>query len=100
MALMQIIFVLHEEILFRGIVLYVLGRAWEHTQVGTIGSVVPTGVLFAVPHFVAVFMGTSRSAAGWLVVKTIIIAIWWGDWLCGVAASGLLYYCILSQMSW
>lgn len=78
MALMQIIFVLHEEILFRGVVLYVLGRAWENTQIGTIGSVVLTGVLFAVPHFVAVFMGTSRSAAGLLVVQTIIIAIWWG----------------------
>jgi hypothetical protein len=78
LALTQIFFVLHEEVLFRGVVLYVLYRAWGHTQVGTIGSVVLTAVLFAVPHFMAVFMGTSRSAARLLVVQGCIIAVWWG----------------------
>jgi len=77
-VLTQFVYVLHEEILFRGVVLCVLFRAWGHTGPGTIGSVILTAVLFAVPHIVAVFMGVSRSAALLLVVEGCIIAVWWG----------------------
>ncbi len=77
-ALTQIVFVLHEEILYRGVVLYVLFRAWGHTEAGTIASVVLTAVLFAIPHFVGIFMGLSRAAAVLLVVQGCIIAVWWG----------------------
>ena len=76
--LTQIVPVLYEEILFRGVVLYVLFRTWGHTRTGTIGSVLLTAVLFAIPHLIAVFMGTSLSATLLLVVEGCIIAVWWG----------------------
>ena len=77
-ALTQIVFVLHEEILFRGVVLYVLFRAWGHTVPGMIGSVVLTAVLFAIPHIVSIFVGTSLSATLLLIAEGCIIAVWWG----------------------
>jgi membrane protease YdiL (CAAX protease family) len=77
LALRQLVYVLHEEILFRGVVLMILFGAWGHTRAGTIGSVVLTAVLFAVPHLVAVFQGVSRPAAWLLVVQGGIIAVWW-----------------------
>jgi membrane protease YdiL (CAAX protease family) len=62
--------VLYEEILFRGVVLYVLFRAWGHTRAGTIGSVILTAVLFAIPHLMTAFMGVSLSATLLLIVET------------------------------
>lgn len=74
----QLVAVVYEEILFRGVILYVLVSAWGHTRLGIIGSAVPTAVLFALPHIVGVFVGLSRQSALLLVLETIIIAIWWG----------------------
>jgi membrane protease YdiL (CAAX protease family) len=96
-VLTQFVYVLHEEILFRGVVLYVLFRAWGHTGPGTIGSVILTAVLFAVPHIVAVFMGVSRSAALLLVVQGCIIAVWWGAlvlWGGSIWPAILLHYVV------
>jgi len=77
-AVMNLVTVSHEEILFRGAVLYILLRAWGHTGQGRLGSVFLTAVLFAVPHLTAVFMGVSHPAALLLVVEGTVIAIWWG----------------------
>jgi membrane protease YdiL (CAAX protease family) len=74
----QLIAVIYEEILFRGVVLFVLFNAWGKNKQGAIGSVVLTAVLFALPHFVSVFMGTSQQATIYLIVEGCIIAIWWG----------------------
>jgi membrane protease YdiL (CAAX protease family) len=74
----QLIAVIYEEILFRGVVLFVLLNAWGKTKQGTIGSVVLTALLFALPHFVSIFMGVSRQATMYLILEGCIIAIWWG----------------------
>jgi len=74
----SLIYVLHEELLFRGLVLTVLHRAWGHTTPGAIASVALTAALFAVPHLVSLFMGLSRSAAWLLVAQGWVIAVWWG----------------------
>lgn len=76
--LTQLAAVFHEEILFRGAVLYILFRAWGHTGAGTIGSVALTAVLFAIPHIVGIFMGVSLSATLLLIAEACIIAVWWG----------------------
>ena len=93
----QLARVLNEEILFRGVVLYVLFRAWGHTTPGTIGSVILTAVLFAIPHIVAVFMGVSLSAALLLVAEGCIIAVWWGAlvlWGGSIWPAVLLHYVV------
>jgi membrane protease YdiL (CAAX protease family) len=59
----QIVSVLHEELLFRGLLLAVLYRAWGHTTPGAIASVSLTAALFAAPHLVSLSTGLSRSAA-------------------------------------
>jgi membrane protease YdiL (CAAX protease family) len=69
----------YEEILFRGVILYVLISAWGHTRMGIIASVVLTAVLFALPHAVGMFMGLSRQSALMLVLEGIVIAVWWGS---------------------
>jgi len=69
----------YEEILFRGVILYVLVSAWVHTRLGIIGSVVLTAVLFALPHIVGAFMGLSQQSALLLVLEGTIIAVWWGS---------------------
>jgi membrane protease YdiL (CAAX protease family) len=78
LALRQLVEVLHEEILYRGVVLTILYNAWGDTGPGTLGSVILTAVLFAIPHLVALFMGLSLPAALLLVVQGCIIAVWWG----------------------
>lgn len=37
-----------------------------------------TAALFAVPHMMGIFMGTSTPAALLLVSETAIVAVWWG----------------------
>jgi membrane protease YdiL (CAAX protease family) len=74
----QLVAVVYEEILFRGVVLYVLIRVWSGTRSGIIGSVLLAAVLFALPHIVGIFIGLSRRAALMLVLETCIIAVWWG----------------------
>lgn len=70
--------VLSEEILFRGLVLYVLVRAWASTRRGLVGSVAVASLLFAVMHITQVLTyGISLSSALLLTVQTFMIAIWW-----------------------
>jgi len=77
--LMHFVVALSEEILFRGIVLYVLARAWGNTPQGLIGSVVFSSFLFAIMHATQIFTDRLEpSSALILVLETFIIAIWWG----------------------
>jgi membrane protease YdiL (CAAX protease family) len=78
-SLTQFVVALGEEILFRGLVLYVLARAWGSTTRGLIGSIVLASLLFAVMHMTHIF--TNRlpsSAALFLALETFFVAIWWG----------------------
>jgi membrane protease YdiL (CAAX protease family) len=69
---------LSEETLFRGLVLYVLIRAWGNRRRGAIGSAVVASLLFAVLHLTQVLTyGVSLSSASLLTVQTFIVAIWW-----------------------
>jgi hypothetical protein len=97
LALRQLVEVAHEEILYRGAVLYVLSSAWGDTRPGKIGSVVLTAVLFAIPHLVAFFMGLSLPAAWLLVVQGCVIAVWWGAlvlWAGSIWPAVLLHYVV------
>ena len=70
---------LSEEILFRGIVLSVLTRAWGNTTRGWFRSIVITSLLFAILHATQVFTDRLEpSSALFLVLGTFIISIWWG----------------------
>ena len=70
---------LSEEILFRGLVLYVLARAWGNTKARMIGSVVLASVIFAALHITQVFaFGVSLSSALLLILETCVVSIWWG----------------------
>ncbi|NJD60970.1 MAG: CPBP family intramembrane metalloprotease [Anaerolineae bacterium] len=78
-VLAQFVIAMSEEFLFRGLVLFVLVRVWGNTARGMIGSVVFTALLFAVLHVIQVFTnGLPTSAALYLVLATLVIAIWWG----------------------
>jgi len=70
--------VLFEEFLYRGVILFVLTRAWGSTAPGRAGSVVLAAALFAVPHLTSLLMGVSLRSILWLVAETFVIAVWWG----------------------
>jgi membrane protease YdiL (CAAX protease family) len=75
----QFVVALGEEVLFRGLVLCALCRAWGSTRQGTIGSVVVTSLLFAALHLTHVFtFGASFPSALLLTLETCAVAIWWG----------------------
>ncbi len=66
---------LSEELLFRGVMLSVLLRAWGHTRLGIIGSAVLTAVLFALLHITQVFThGVSWSSVLLLTAQVCITA--------------------------
>ena len=70
---------LSEEILFRGLVLYVLIRAWGNSPQGILGSVLLAAGLFAIVHLTQVFTnGISPTSALLLVLQGFVISIWWG----------------------
>lgn len=70
---------LSEEILFRGLILYALFRAWGRTRRGVVMSVLLTSLLFAILHLMQLFNGgISLSMVLLLIVETVVIAFWWG----------------------
>jgi membrane protease YdiL (CAAX protease family) len=78
-VLTHFVVALNEEILFRGIVLSVLTRAWGKSTQGWIGSIVITSLLFAILHATQVFTDRLEpSSALFLVLGTFIVSIWWG----------------------
>lgn len=75
----QSIVAVAEEILFRGLALCALRRAWGSSRRGTLGSVVVTSLVFAALHLTHVFtFGAGPSSALALALQTCVIAVWWG----------------------
>ena len=75
----QLVVALAEEVLFRGLALCALCRAWGSTTRGTIGSVVATALLFAALHLTHVFtFGSDLPSAVILTLQTGAVAVWWG----------------------
>jgi len=69
-----------EEIVFRGLALYVLLRAWGGSPGGQIGAVVLTALLFALLHLSQVFTNKITPASALLLtLQTLVISIWWGS---------------------
>jgi membrane protease YdiL (CAAX protease family) len=78
-VLTHFITALSEEVMFRGLVLFSLTRAWGKTDFGTLWSVLLTSGLFALLHVSQVFTsGTSINSSLILVLQTILISLWWG----------------------
>ncbi len=70
---------LGEEVLFRGLVLHSLVRAWARNRAGVVASVVLTALLFAALHATQVLTNDlSRSAALLLVLQALVVSVWWG----------------------
>ena len=70
---------LSEELLFRGLVLCGLVRAWGGRRCGTIKAVLVTSLIFAVLHLTQVASGgLSPSGASLLTLQALVIAVWWG----------------------
>lgn len=70
---------LSEELLFRGLILCGLARAWREARRGIIKAVVVTSIVFAAMHLMQIASaGLSPSGALILVLQTAVIAVWWG----------------------
>jgi membrane protease YdiL (CAAX protease family) len=67
-----------EEILFRGIFLYILIRKWADTRKGLFRSVIVSSGFFALFHLLHVaFYGQSLTSNLLLVFEAFIISTWW-----------------------
>jgi len=84
---------LSEELLFRGLVLCGLARAWGQTRRGIIKAVLVTSLIFAVLHLTQIASaGLSPSGALPLALQTCVIAVWWGAL---VVAGGSIWPAVL-----
>lgn len=78
-VLMQLAVGLSEELLFRGLVLCGLVRAWGETRRGIIRAVLVASLIFGVLHLTQVASGgLSPSGALLLTLQACVIAAWWG----------------------
>jgi membrane protease YdiL (CAAX protease family) len=69
-----------EEVLFRGLILYILIQCWSGSAAGNVRSVILTSVIFALLHILQIlFWGLSPVAAIFLVLETLVIATWWAS---------------------
>lgn len=67
-----------EETLFRGIILYVLVRAWGGSKRGLLLSVLVQAALFAVPHLLQAMAGSSWDQVFMVIVNGFVSGVWWG----------------------
>ena len=67
-----------EEILFRGIVLYILVRVWGRTRRGIVASVAVSAALFGIFHMLQVIAGRSASMALMASLESFASGLWWG----------------------
>jgi hypothetical protein len=75
----QFVVALAEEVLFRGLALCALCRAWGSTKRGAMASVAVTSLLFAALHLTQVFtVGADLPSALTLTLETGVVAVWWG----------------------
>ena len=68
-----------EELLFRGIVLHALGRAWAATRRGLFRALAFTSLLFAALHLVQTLGGLPLASGLLLVAQAAIVSFWWGS---------------------
>lgn len=84
---------LGEEVQFRGLVLFVLARAWGNTRQGLIASVVLTSLLFGALHMTQFFAyGIPPGSALLLTAQTCVVSFWWGGL---VVAGGSLWPAVM-----
>lgn len=67
-----------EEIMFRGIVLYVLARRWGGTAGGLLASLVVASLLFGSLHMLQAFAGASLTLAAITTLNSALSGFWWG----------------------
>ena len=67
-----------EEMLFRGVVLYILIRVWGSSRGGLFLAVLLSAFLFGFIHLLQVFAGRSIGIALIAILEGIISGIWWG----------------------
>jgi len=66
-----------EEMLFRGIALYILIQSWGNSKKGKVGSVLIISLIFALFHSMGALSSGFSPALGLLLVEALIISIWW-----------------------
>lgn len=66
-----------EETLFRGIILYVLVRAWGYTRRGIWVAVIVQGLFFGLFHILQVTVGMSIESVLVNIVSSAVSGIWW-----------------------
>ena len=67
----------NEEMLFRGIALYILIQSYGNSKKGIVGSVLITSLIFALFHSMGALSSGFSLALGLLLVEALIISIWW-----------------------
>lgn len=73
----QVIVGFVEETLFRGVILYVLARAWGRTRRGLLAAVLVQAALFGIIHVLQVGVGSTWSEALMVVVNGFVSGLWW-----------------------
>jgi len=66
-----------EEFLFRGILLFVLVRAWGRNRTGALRAVLVTSVVFGLIHATPALVGEDLGYVTANLLGTIISAVWW-----------------------
>jgi membrane protease YdiL (CAAX protease family) len=66
-----------EEFLFRGILLFVLVRAWGRNRTGALWAVLVTSVVFGLIHATPALVGEDLGYVTANLLGTIISAVWW-----------------------
>lgn len=81
-----------EELLFRGIVLHALARAWATTRRGLFAALASASLLFAALHLVQTLGGLPLVSGLILVAETAVVSFWWGAL---VAAGGSVWPAVM-----
>ena len=66
-----------EEMLFRGIALYILIQSWGNSKKGIVGSVLLISLIFALFHSIWALSSGFSLAMVLSLVETLFISIWW-----------------------
>jgi membrane protease YdiL (CAAX protease family) len=77
-VLRQVVVGLVEEIVFRGVILYVLVRVWEKSRRGLAAGVLLSAFLFGALHLLQGFAGRSFGSALLVSLESFVNGIWWG----------------------
>lgn len=67
-----------EEVVFRGILLHALVRAWGTSVRGVVMAILVQAVLFALPHVLQVLAGVPQASALSNVLATLVFGVWTG----------------------